>query len=145
MPQDLALNINPGRCGKVGELAGVTKKGTLYNVIGVTQLNTISQAEDHRVPVQNYPQLRKSYQGAEKLSGQVEGIKWSTENGRLLTHIFDIVCVSLPISMDIVGLSMPIPFVFAEEPLFQQPAIRNYQLRQLHNPYYGSDYLLAGK
>src|ERR687891_2302906 len=30
-------------------------------VIGVTQLNTISQAEDHRVPVQNYPQLRKSY------------------------------------------------------------------------------------
>ena len=31
------------------------------NDIGVTQLNTISQAEDHRVPVQNYPQLRKSY------------------------------------------------------------------------------------
>src|ERR671919_2658992 len=93
----------------------------LTNDIGVTQLNTISQAEDHRVPVQNYPQLRKSYQGAEKLSGQVEGIKWSTENGRLLTHIFDIVCVSLPISMDIVGLSVPIPFVFAEEPLFQQP------------------------
>ena len=28
--------------------------------LGVTQLNTISQAEDHRVPVQNYPQLRKS-------------------------------------------------------------------------------------
>src|ERR671919_3080711 len=33
----------------------------LTNDIGVTQLNTISQAEDHRVPVQNYPQLRKSY------------------------------------------------------------------------------------
>jgi hypothetical protein len=31
------------------------------NVIGVTQLNTISQAENHTVPVQNYPQLRKSY------------------------------------------------------------------------------------
>jgi hypothetical protein len=29
--------------------------------VGVTQLNTISQAEDHRVPVQNYSQLRKSY------------------------------------------------------------------------------------
>src|SRR5919106_2326168 len=34
---------------------------TVLTVIGVTQLNTISQAEDHRVPVQNYPQLRKSY------------------------------------------------------------------------------------
>jgi Na+/H+ antiporter NhaD/arsenite permease-like protein len=29
--------------------------------IGVTQLNKISQAENHTVPVQNYPQLRKSY------------------------------------------------------------------------------------
>src|SRR5918996_1177746 len=113
----LGITLNPASCK-----AGTTTLAVLISVIGVTQLNTISQAEDHRVPVQNYPQLRKSYQGAEKLSGQVEGIKWSTENGRLLTHIFDIVCVSLPISMDIVGLSVPIPFVFAEEPLFQQPA-----------------------
>jgi hypothetical protein len=29
--------------------------------IGLTQLNKISQAENHTVPVQNYPQLRKSY------------------------------------------------------------------------------------
>src|ERR687892_454750 len=109
----LGITLNPASCK-----AGTTTLAVLISVIGVTQLNTISQAEDHRVPVQNYPQLRKSYQGAEKLSGQVEGIKWSTENGRLLTHIFDIVCISLPISMDIVGLSVPIPFVFAEEPLF---------------------------
>jgi Sec-independent protein translocase protein TatA len=31
------------------------------NDIGVTHLNAISQSEEHRVPVQNYPQLRKSY------------------------------------------------------------------------------------
>src|SRR5918996_5581996 len=117
----LGITLNPASCK-----AGTTTLAVLISVIGVTQLNTISQAEDHRVPVQNYPQLRKSYQGAEKLSGQVEGIKWSTENGRLLTHIFDIVCVSLPISMDIVGLSVPIPFVFAEEPLFQQPARQTF-------------------
>ena len=42
-----------------GEVAKVLISDII--LIGVTQLNTISQAEDHRVPVQNYPQLRKSY------------------------------------------------------------------------------------
>jgi hypothetical protein len=36
-------------------------KNRKVNGLGVTQLNTISQAENHTVPVQNYPQLRKSY------------------------------------------------------------------------------------
>jgi hypothetical protein len=33
----------------------------LFIILGVTHLNTIYRAENHGVPVQNYPQLRKSY------------------------------------------------------------------------------------
>ena len=46
--------------------------------LGVTQLDTISQAEDHRVPVQNYPQLRKSYEYRKR-----EREAWEEEKRRL--------------------------------------------------------------